>query len=218
MRTSIRVIFSIALMSMLFASSAQANIIMDTRIAEIYFSVDDQRVDRQYILRTEHDYKVKNGEEKVELLFTICESDGTCGTLEEVKHPDRFRYFLEKMPEVVPDDITTLHGYEKILNYYNENKADIELSVDVTSELQAVDSKPSKEVINYFVDIDSETEEISVSQENLGTYDPLAEIADKPLTTETKKQLALPILVGVVILILVSIGAVKLKRSMSKKR
>lgn len=209
---------SLVLASLFFVVPVQANIIMDTRLPKVYFSVDDKPVDRQYILRTEHTYTTKKDKEKIEFLFNICDSTGTCGYQGAVKRPERYKYFLEKMPEAVPENITIAQGYEDILKYYNEQKAEITLSVDVSDEIHAMDLKPSKEVVNYYVDIQSKSNNATVTEENLGAYDPLKELSSQPLTLETKKQLALPILVGIGILVIISIVAVKIQRSMSSSR
>lgn len=156
---------------------ASANIIFDTRQPKIFYRVDGELVDTHYIVHTTFVYTNPRDKEKEAASVYRC-SKGWCGALHTGKDKEAYTYRFEEFSDYIPDTAIKDKGFEYWVkyNYYLNNSESVVNSYDITEELRSIDLTSRKDIIDFYVDIDSETKEVTVEEVNSGPYDPWAEI------------------------------------------
>ena len=190
--------------------AASANIIVDSRQPEIYYSVDGEAVGENYAIHSTFTYTNPRDKENQDNIVYRC-SEGWCGLFYTGKDREAYTYSLEEFSEDIPDTAIKDKGVEYWVkyNYYLNNSESVVNSYDMTEVLRTVDYSSKKDIIDYYIDVDSTTGEVTVEEVNSGPYDPLAELEDHKAAT-WPMAMAVFVFLSIVAAVIVPIVVVKI--------
>ncbi len=200
---SLAVIASFIIGGISLGHSAKANIIITDYYSVVYVNVDNQPVDRHYVLRITN---ILDGDKSRDI--RPC-SEGSCGTVYShlSGQADKVEYYLEKFPEEVPGSTST--------KYYKNNKSSIEASYQLENiNFIAEESKQ----YDYQVDIDSSAETVEIKKINEGVYKPHEPEFKIENVWFVVKSLFVAFWYVPVVVIFLCVGAIWLYRFLRKKK